>query len=154
MNIDDFAPNLSFFFSNGMDAEYSVIGRVARRIWAKAMKYKYKANKRSQMLKYHVQTSARSLPSFSPMPEAIFGIQLIPLNEGSVYRANRAAASARNNELRSLAGGAPRMWGDLFVADLAVGDPAKARTVLAGGVPREPSTGRAITRYWIELQSH
>ncbi|HWR32789.1 MAG TPA: methylmalonyl-CoA mutase family protein [Chitinophagaceae bacterium] len=61
MNIDDFAPNLSFFFSNGMDAEYSVIGRVARRIWSKAMKYKYKANKRSQMLKYHIQTSGRSL---------------------------------------------------------------------------------------------
>jgi methylmalonyl-CoA mutase len=61
MNIDNFAPNLSFFFSNGMDAEYSVIGRVARRIWAKAMKYKYKANKRSQMLKYHIQTSGRSL---------------------------------------------------------------------------------------------
>ena len=61
MNIDEFAPNLSFFFSNGMDIEYSVIGRVARRIWAKAMKYKYKANKRSQMLKYHIQTSGRSL---------------------------------------------------------------------------------------------
>lgn len=61
MNIDEFAPNLSFFFSNGMDPEYSVIGRVARRIWAKAMKYKYKANKRSQMLKYHIQTSGRSL---------------------------------------------------------------------------------------------
>lgn len=61
MNVDDFAPNLSFFFSNGMDPEYSVIGRVARRIWAKAMKYKYKANKRSQMLKYHIQTSGRSL---------------------------------------------------------------------------------------------
>jgi methylmalonyl-CoA mutase len=61
MNIDDFAPNLSFFFSNGMDAEYSVIGRVARRIWSKAMRYKYKANKRSQMLKYHIQTSGRSL---------------------------------------------------------------------------------------------
>ena len=61
MNIDDFAPNLSFFFSNGMDIEYSVIGRVARRIWAKAMKYKYNANKRSQMLKYHIQTSGRSL---------------------------------------------------------------------------------------------
>ena len=61
MNIDDFAPNLSFFFSNGMDPEYSVIGRVARRIWAKAMKYKYKANKRSQLLKYHIQTSGRSL---------------------------------------------------------------------------------------------
>ncbi|MCX6207921.1 MAG: methylmalonyl-CoA mutase family protein, partial [Bacteroidetes bacterium] len=61
MHIDDFAANLSFFFSNGMDPEYSVIGRVARRIWAKAMKYKYKANKRSQMLKYHIQTSGRSL---------------------------------------------------------------------------------------------
>ncbi|HEV8084197.1 MAG TPA: methylmalonyl-CoA mutase family protein [Chitinophagaceae bacterium] len=61
MNIDDFAPNLSFFFSNGMDPEYSVIGRVARRIWAKAMKYKYNANTRSQMLKYHIQTSGRSL---------------------------------------------------------------------------------------------
>ena len=61
MSIDEFAPNLSFFFSNGMDPEYSVIGRVARRIWAKAMKYKNKANKRSQMLKYHIQTSGRSL---------------------------------------------------------------------------------------------
>jgi methylmalonyl-CoA mutase len=61
MSIDDFAPNLSFFFSNGMDPEYSVIGRVARKIWAKAMKFKYKANKRSQMLKYHIQTSGRSL---------------------------------------------------------------------------------------------
>ncbi len=61
MHIDDFAPNLSFFFSNGMDAEYSVIGRVARRIWAKAMKGKYKGNERSQKLKYHIQTSGRSL---------------------------------------------------------------------------------------------
>jgi methylmalonyl-CoA mutase len=61
MHIDDFASNLSFFFSNGMDAEYSVIGRVARRIWALAMKNKYGANERSQKLKYHVQTSGRSL---------------------------------------------------------------------------------------------
>ncbi len=61
MHIDDFAPNLSFFFSNGMDPEYSVIGRVARRIWAKAMKQKYGANERSQKLKYHIQTSGRSL---------------------------------------------------------------------------------------------
>lgn len=61
MHIDDFAPNLSFFFSNGMDPEYSVIGRVARRIWAKAMKNKYKGNDRSQKLKYHIQTSGRSL---------------------------------------------------------------------------------------------
>ena len=61
MDIDDFAPNLSFFFSNGMDPEYSVIGRVARRIWAVAMKNKYGGNERSQKLKYHVQTSGRSL---------------------------------------------------------------------------------------------
>jgi methylmalonyl-CoA mutase len=61
MNVDDFAPNLSFFFSNGMDAEYSVIGRVARRIWAVAMRERYGANERSQKLKYHVQTSGRSL---------------------------------------------------------------------------------------------
>ena len=61
MNINDFAPNLSFFFSNGIDPEYAVIGRVARRIWAKAMKMKYGADERSQMLKYHIQTSGRSL---------------------------------------------------------------------------------------------
>jgi methylmalonyl-CoA mutase len=61
MAIDDFAPNLSFFFSNGLDAEYSVIGRVARRIWAIAMRDKYGANERSQKLKYHIQTSGRSL---------------------------------------------------------------------------------------------
>ena len=61
MKIDDFAPNLSFFFSNGMDPEYVVIGRVARRIWARAMRERYQAGPRSQMLKYHVQTSGRSL---------------------------------------------------------------------------------------------
>jgi methylmalonyl-CoA mutase len=61
MHIDDFAPNFSFFFSNGTDPEYSVIGRVARRIWAKAVKNKYKGNDRSQKLKYHIQTSGRSL---------------------------------------------------------------------------------------------
>ena len=61
MKIDDFAPNLSFFFSNGMDSEYAVIGRVARRIWARAMRDLYRAGPRSQMLKYHIQTSGRSL---------------------------------------------------------------------------------------------
>ncbi|POS01329.1 methylmalonyl-CoA mutase [Flavobacterium croceum DSM 17960] len=61
MDINDFGPNLSFFFSNGIDPEYAVIGRVARKIWAKAMKYKYGANERAQMLKYHIQTSGRSL---------------------------------------------------------------------------------------------
>ncbi|NQX80608.1 MAG: methylmalonyl-CoA mutase family protein [Flavobacteriaceae bacterium] len=61
MDINKFGPNLSFFFSNGIDPEYAVIGRVARKIWAKAMKHKYKANDRAQMLKYHIQTSGRSL---------------------------------------------------------------------------------------------
>ncbi|MCB9898996.1 MAG: methylmalonyl-CoA mutase family protein [Planctomycetes bacterium] len=61
MKIDDFAPNLSFFFSNGLDPEYAVIGRVARRIWARAMRHRYGANDRSQKLKYHIQTSGRSL---------------------------------------------------------------------------------------------
>jgi methylmalonyl-CoA mutase len=61
MHVDDFAPNLSFFFSNGMDPEYTVLGRVARRIWAVAMKNRYGASERSQKLKYHVQTSGRSL---------------------------------------------------------------------------------------------
>jgi len=61
MHIDEFAPNLSFFFSNGIDAEYAVIGRVARRIWSRAMRYLYGGNERSQMLKYHIQTSGRSL---------------------------------------------------------------------------------------------
>src|SRR5690606_41003375 len=61
MRIDDFAPTLSFFFSTGMDPEYSVLGRVARRIWAVAMRERYGAGERSQKLKYHVQTSGRSL---------------------------------------------------------------------------------------------
>ena len=61
MNINDFGPNLSFFFSNGIDPEYAVVGRVARKIWAKALKHKYGANARAQMLKYHIQTSGRSL---------------------------------------------------------------------------------------------
>lgn len=63
MDIDDFVPSLSFFFSNGMDPEYTVIGRVARRIWAIAMKYYYKAGEKSQKLKYHIQTSGCSLHS-------------------------------------------------------------------------------------------
>ena len=61
LDVDDFAPNLSFFFSNGMDPEYAVIGRVARRVWAKALRSRYKGNERSQKLKYHIQTSGRSL---------------------------------------------------------------------------------------------
>ena len=70
MHVDDFAPNLSFFFSNGMDPEYTVLGRVARRIWAIAMRDRYGANERSQKLKYHVQTSGRSLHARQPEPAA------------------------------------------------------------------------------------
>ena len=77
MNIDDFAPNLSFFFSNGMDPEYTVIGRVARRIWAVAMREKYGANSRSQKLKYHIQTSGRSLPCHWPIASDTPGPALI-----------------------------------------------------------------------------
>src|SRR5690606_16715315 len=61
MDVNEFAPNLSYFFSNGLDPEYAVLGRVARRIWSTTMKNKYKANERSQKLKYHIQTSGRSL---------------------------------------------------------------------------------------------
>ena len=88
------------------------------------------------------------------MPEAIFGIQLIPLNERSAYRANREADQIRATELRTLIGGPPRTWGDLLAADLAISDPATARTLVAAGVPRELSTGRAITRYWVELHAN
>jgi methylmalonyl-CoA mutase len=77
MHIDDFAPNLSFFFSNGMDPEYTVMGRVARRIWATAMKEKYGANERSQKLKYHIQTSvpqpARAGDSVQRHPHHVAG---------------------------------------------------------------------------------
>ena len=66
MDVDDFAPNFSFFFSNGLEPEYTVIGRVARLILAKAMKLKYGANERSQKLKYHIQTSGRSLHAQFP----------------------------------------------------------------------------------------
>ena len=78
MDINDFAPNLSFFFSNGVDPEYAVIGRVARRIWSKAMKNKYGGNERSQKLKYHIQTSGRSLHaqeiSFQRYPHHLAGL--------------------------------------------------------------------------------
>ncbi|HEX2903149.1 MAG TPA: fused isobutyryl-CoA mutase/GTPase IcmF [Jatrophihabitans sp.] len=89
MHIDDFAPNLSFFFSNGMDAEYTVLGRVARRIWAVAMRDKYGANERSQKLKYHVQTSGRSLHaqemSFNDIRTTLQALNAIYDNANSLH---------------------------------------------------------------------
>ncbi len=89
MAVDDFAPNLSFFFSNGMDPEYTVIGRVARRIWAIAMKERYGANERSQKLKYHVQTSGRSLHAqemaFNDIRTTLQALCAIYDNAGSLH---------------------------------------------------------------------
>ena len=89
MDVDDFAPNLSFFFSNGMDPEYTVIGRVARRIWAIAMKERYGASERSQKLKYHVQTSGRSLHAqemaFNDIRTTLQALCAIYDNAGSLH---------------------------------------------------------------------
>jgi methylmalonyl-CoA mutase len=89
MDIDDFAPNLSFFFSNGMDPEYTVIGRVARRIWAIAMRERYGANERSQKLKYHIQTSGRSLHAqemaFNDIRTTLQALCAIYDNAGSLH---------------------------------------------------------------------
>lgn len=88
---------------------------------------------------------------FDPSPESILGIQLLPLTFGSLYRADAKAAAARSAELTKDAGGAPRVWGDLFAADLALSDPAAARDRLVATLPREDSTSRAMVRYWVEL---
>ncbi len=89
MDIDDFAPNLSFFFSNGLDPEYTVIGRVARRIWAKAMRHMYGGNERSQKLKYHIQTSGRSLHAqeiaFNDIRTTLQGLSAIYDNCNSLH---------------------------------------------------------------------
>ncbi|MFP3470978.1 methylmalonyl-CoA mutase family protein, partial [Micrococcus sp. SIMBA_144] len=89
MDIDKFAPNLSFFFSNGLDPEYTVIGRVARRIWATVMREKYGANARSQKLKYHVQTSGRSLHAremaFNDIRTTLQGLMAIHDNCNSLH---------------------------------------------------------------------
>ena len=89
MSVDKFAPNLSFFFSNGIDPEFSVIGRVARKIWSKAMKLKYKGNFRSQQLKYHIQTSGRSLHSqeieFNDIRTTLQGLYAIYDNCNSLH---------------------------------------------------------------------
>ena len=94
MDIDQFAPNLSFFFSNGMDPEYTVIGRVARRIWARAMRERYHADARSQMLKYHIQTSGRSLHaqeiSFNDIRTTLQALYAIFDNCNSLHKAPAA----------------------------------------------------------------
>jgi endo-1,3(4)-beta-glucanase len=87
---------------------------------------------------------------FDAKPESIVGIQLLPLTFGSLYRASSAGAAARAGELEKAVGGRPRVWGDLFAADLAVADPAAAREKLTEGVPREESTSRAMVRYYVE----
>ena len=94
MKIDDFAPNLSFFFSNGMDPEYTVIGRVARRIWARAMRERYGADQRSQMLKYHIQTSGRS-PARAGNP-----VQRHPHHAAGAVRAVRQLQLPAHQRLR------------------------------------------------------
>ncbi len=88
---------------------------------------------------------------FDPRPESVQGIQLLPLTLGSLYRADPKAAAARTGELDHAVGGAPRIWGDLFAADLAVADPGAARQRLAANPSREESTSRALVRYWVEL---
>jgi endoglucanase Acf2 len=88
---------------------------------------------------------------FDGKPESVQGIQLLPLTFGSLYRADPKAAAARSAEITKAAGGAPRAWGDLFTADLALSDPNAARQRLGGNLPREESTSRAMVRYWVEL---
>jgi endo-1,3(4)-beta-glucanase len=88
---------------------------------------------------------------FDPKPESVAGIQLLPLTFGSLYRADAQAAVTRSAELAGAVGGPPRVWGDLFAADLAVADPAAARARLVPGLPREDSTSRAMVRYWVEV---
>jgi endoglucanase Acf2 len=88
---------------------------------------------------------------FDPKPESILGIQLLPLTFGSLYRGDPGKAAARSAELTRDVGGKPRVWGDLFAADLAVADPASARQRLVPKLPREESTSRAMVRYWVEM---
>jgi endoglucanase Acf2 len=88
---------------------------------------------------------------FDPRPESVQGIQLLPLTTGSLYRADPKAAAARAAELQRAVGGPPRIWGDLFAADLALADPAAARQRLGPALPREDSTSRGFARYWVEL---
>ena len=129
MHIDDFAPNLSFFFSNGMDPEYTVLGRVARRIWAVAMRDRYGANERSQKLKYHCQTSGRSLHAqeiaFNDIRTTLQALIAIYDNSNSLHtNAYDEAITTPTEEI-----GAPRD-----------GDPADHQPRVGPGEEREPAT--------------
>jgi endo-1,3(4)-beta-glucanase len=88
---------------------------------------------------------------FDPKPESVEGIQLLPLTFGSLYRADTKSAADREARLARTIGGAPRVWGDLFAADLAATDPTAARSLLAPSLPREDSTSRAMVRYYVEM---
>lgn len=88
---------------------------------------------------------------FDAKPEAVFGIQLLPLTFGSLYRYDADAARERDRELSSAVGAAPRMWRDLFAADLALADAKHARSMLTADAPREESTSRGLVRYWVEV---
>jgi endo-1,3(4)-beta-glucanase len=88
---------------------------------------------------------------FDAKPESIIGIQLLPLTFGSLYRADPAGARSRANEISRAVKGPPRAWGDLFAADLATADPVAAINRLKPGLPREPSTSRAMTRSYVAL---
>ena len=131
MHIDDFAPNLSFFFSNGMDPEYTVIGRVARRIWAVAMKDRYGANERSQKLKYHVQTSGRSLHAQE------IAVQRHPHHAAGADRDLRQLQLAAHQRLRRGDHHAHRR--ERAPRD---GDPAHHQPRVGPGEEREPEPGR------------
>ena len=131
MRIDDFAPNLSFFFSNGMDPEYTVLGRVARRIWAVAMRERYGANERSQKLKYHVQTSGRS-PA-----RAGDRVQRHPHHAAGADRVLRQLQLAPHQRLRRGDHHAHR--GERAARD---GDPADHQPGVGPGEEREPAPGR------------
>src|SRR5258708_12886969 len=106
MDVDAFAPNLSFFFSNGMDPEYTVLGRVARRIWAVAMRERYGANSRSQKLKYHVQTSGRSLHAqemdFNDIPTTLQALPPIYANSNTLHTTpyNKALTTPTEDSVR------------------------------------------------------
>ncbi len=134
MSIDDFAPNLSFFFSNGMDAEYTVLGRVARRIWAVAMRERYGASERSQKLKYHVQTSGRSLHAQE------MDVQRHPHHAAGAVRALRQREQPAHQRLRR--GGHHARRG---VGPARAGHPDDHRPGVGPVDEREPAAGLATS---------
>ncbi|MDQ1646306.1 MAG: endo,3(4)-beta-glucanase, partial [Cryptosporangiaceae bacterium] len=129
---------------------YALEAAAARRYWlgetgARPAGYRHRTTGIVFDAKYDYATF------FDAKPEAVVGIQLLPLTFGSLYRGDPGAAAERSAELRAAAGGPPRSWGDLFAADLALADPGAARRLLTDSLPREPSTSRALVRYWTEV---